>query len=74
MLRFIRRPWKTKTPTQSSERGVGATGEHVDPSGCLFVERHVQLLSAPEVMKQHGKLAGYGNDGLTLGLLAASAS
>jgi hypothetical protein len=31
-------------------------------------------LSAPEVMKQHGKLAGYGNDGLTFGLLAASAS
>jgi hypothetical protein len=27
MLRFIRRPWRAKTPTQSSERGVGATGE-----------------------------------------------
>jgi hypothetical protein len=27
MLRFIRRPWKAKTPTQSSERGVDATGE-----------------------------------------------
>ena len=27
MLPFIRRPWKTKTPTQSSERRVGATGE-----------------------------------------------
>jgi len=25
-------------------------------------------------MKQHGKLASYGNDGFTFGLLAASAS
>jgi hypothetical protein len=65
---------KAEVGSQSSEHGVVATGEHVDPSGCLFVERHVRLLSAPEVMKQHGKLAGYGNDGLTFGLLAASAS
>jgi hypothetical protein len=27
MLRFIRRLWKAKTLTQSSERGVSATGE-----------------------------------------------
>ena len=27
MLLFIRRSWETKTPTQSSERGVDATGE-----------------------------------------------
>ena len=27
MLPFIGRPWKTKTPTQSSERGVDAMGE-----------------------------------------------
>jgi hypothetical protein len=27
MLPFLGRPWKTKTPTQSSERGMDATGE-----------------------------------------------
>jgi hypothetical protein len=63
---------KAEVGSQSSEHGVVATGKHVDLSGCLFVERHVSFLSAPEVMKQHGKLAGYGNDGLTLGLLATS--
>ena len=72
MLPFIGRPWKTKTRTQSSEHGVVATDKHVELSGCFFVERHVRLLSAPEVMEQHGQLAGYGNDGLTLGLLATS--
>jgi hypothetical protein len=72
MLLFIGRPQKTKTRTQSSERGVVATGKHVDLSGCLFVERHVRLLSAPEVMKQHGQFARYGNDGLALSLLATS--
>ena len=51
MLPFIGRPWKTKTRTQSSEHGVVATSNHVDLSGCLFVERHVRLLSAPEVME-----------------------
>jgi hypothetical protein len=63
---------KAEVGSQSSEHGVVATGKHVDLSGCLFVERHVQLLSAPEVMKQHGQLARYGNDGLALGLLATS--
>ena len=63
---------KTEVGSQSSEHGVVATGEHVDLSSSLFVERHVSFLSAPEVMKQHGQLAGYGNDGLTLGLLATS--
>jgi hypothetical protein len=29
-------------------------------------------LRAPEMMKQHGKLAGYRNDSLTSGLLATS--
>ena len=72
MLLFIGRSQKTKTRTQSSEHGVVATGEHVDLSSRLFVERHVQLLGAPEVMKQHGQLARYGNDGLTSGLLATS--
>lgn len=72
MLPFIGRPWKTKTRTQSSEHGVGATVEHVDLSGCLFVERHVRLLSAPEVMEQDGQLACYCDDGLTLGLLTTS--
>jgi len=35
MLPFIGRPCETKTPTQSSERGVDATGELYDrcPSG-----------------------------------------
>jgi hypothetical protein len=51
MLPFIGRPWKTKTRTQSSEHGIVATGEHVDLSSCLFVERYVWLLRAPEVMK-----------------------
>src|ERR1700678_4775515 len=74
MLPFIGRRWKTKTRTQSSEHGVVATGKHVDLSGCLFVERHVRLLGAPEVMKQHGQLARDGNDGLALGLLATSSS
>ena len=72
MLPFIGRPRKTKTRTQSSEHGVVATGKHVDLSGCLFVERHVRLLSAPEVMEQHGQLACYCDDGLTLGLLTTS--
>ena len=61
---------KAEVGTQSSEHGVLATDEHVDLSSSLFVERYVRFLSAPEVMKQHGKLAGYGNDGFALGLLA----
>ena len=65
---------KAEVGSQSSEHGVVATGKHVDLSGCLFVERHVRLLGAPEAVKQHGKLAGYGNDGLTFGLLASSRS
>ena len=72
MLPFIGRPQKSKTRTQSSEHGVVATGKHVDLSGCLFVERHVRFLSTPEAMEQHSELTGYGNDGFTLGLLAAS--
>ena len=63
---------KAEVGSQSSEHGVVATGEHVDLSGCLFVERHVSLLRAPEVMKQHGQLARYCNDGLTLRLLTTS--
>jgi hypothetical protein len=65
---------KAEVGSQSSEHGVVATGEHVDLSSRLFVERHVRFLSAPEVMKQHGKLAGYCDYGLTLGLLATSGS
>ena len=63
---------KAEVGSQSSEHGVFATGKHVDLSGCLFIERHVRLLSAPEVMKQHGKLACYCNNGLALGLLTTS--
>ena len=74
MLPFIGRPRRPKSRSQSSEHGVVATGEHVDLSSSLFVERHVRLLGAPEVMKQHRKLAGYGNDGLAFGLLATSGS
>lgn len=65
---------KAEVGSQSSKHGVVATGEHIDLSSSLFVERHICSLGAPEVMKQRGKLAGYGNDGLTFGLLAASAS
>ena len=72
MLPFIGRPWKTKTRTQSSEHGVVATGKHGHISGSLFVERDVRLLGTPKAVKQHGKLAGYCNDGFALGLLAAS--
>ncbi len=74
MLPFIGRPWKTKTRTQSSEHGVVATGEKGHSLGRLFVERHVWLLGAPEVMEQHGQLAGHGDNRLALGLLAASSS
>ena len=63
---------KAEVGSQSSEHGVVATGKHVDLSGCLFVERHVRLLGAPEVMKQHGQLARDGNNGLAFGLLATS--
>ena len=63
---------KAEVGSQSSEHGVVATGKHVDLSGCLFVEGHVRLLGIPEVMKQHGQLARYGNNGLALGLLATS--
>jgi hypothetical protein len=65
---------KAEVGSQSSEHGVVATGEHVDLSSSLLIERHVRFLGAPEVMEQHGKLASYGNDGLTFGLLAAAAS
>ena len=63
---------RAETRTQSSAHGVVATGKHGGLSGCSFVERHVRLLGAPEAVKQHGQLAGYCNDGLTLGLLATS--
>jgi len=72
MLPFIGRSWKTKTRTQSSEHGVVATGKQDHGLGCLFVERHVRLLGTPEAVKQHGKLACYGNNGLALSLLATS--
>ena len=63
---------KAEVGSQSSEHGFVATGEHVDLSSSLFVERHIRSLAAPEMMKQHRKLAGHGNDGLTSGLLATS--
>ena len=72
MLPFIGRSWKTKTRTQSSEHGVVATGKQDHGLGCLFVERHVRLLGTPEAVKQHGKLACYGNNGLALGLPTTS--
>jgi hypothetical protein len=63
---------KAEVGSQSSERGVVATGEHVDLSDSLFVERHIRSLGPPEMMKQHSQLPRYGNDGLALGLLATS--
>jgi hypothetical protein len=63
---------KAEVGSQSSEHGVVATGEHVDLSSSLFVERHVSLLRAPEVMKQHGQLARYCDDGFTFSLLAST--
>ena len=63
---------KAEVGSQSSEHGVVATGEHVDLSSSLLVERHIRSLGAPEVMKQHGQLARYGNDGLTLRLVTTS--
>jgi hypothetical protein len=65
---------KAEVGSQSSEHGVVATGEHVDISSSLFIERHIRRLSAPEMMKKHCKLASYCNDGLAPGLLAASRS
>ena len=63
---------KAEVGSQSSEHGVVATGKHGHLLGGLFIERHVRLLGAPEAMKQHGKLAGYCNNSLALGLLATS--
>jgi hypothetical protein len=63
---------KAEVGSQSSEHGVVATGEHVDLSSSLFVERHVCSLGAPEVMEQHCKLASYCNNGLALSLLTTS--
>jgi hypothetical protein len=63
---------KAEVGSQSSEHGVVATGEHVYLSSNLLVERHVRFLGAPEVMEQHGKLAGDRNHSLALGLLATS--
>ena len=74
MLLFIGRSQRTKTRTQSSEHGVVATGKHFDLSSSLFVKRHIRLLRAPEAVKQHRQLAGYGNNGFALGLLATSSS
>jgi hypothetical protein len=64
--------FRTKTRTQSSEHGVVATGKLGYLLGGVFIERHIRLLRAPEAVKQHGQLAGYCNNGLTLGLLATS--
>ncbi len=69
---IYRTAFMAKVGSQSSEHGVIATGKHGHLLGGLFVERHVQLLGAPEMMKQHGQLARNGNDGLALGLLATS--
>ena len=63
---------KAEVGSQSSEHGVVATGKHFDLSSSLFVERHVRLLRAPEVMKQHGEFAGHCDHGFTLRLLTTS--
>jgi hypothetical protein len=74
MLLFIGRSQKTKTRTQSSERGVVATGKLGHLLGRLLIERHVRLLGGPQAMEQNGQLACYRNDGLALGLPAPSGS
>ena len=67
MLRFIRRPWRAKTPTQSSERGVGQRVNLMRP-----VERtDVRSLRGPKVMQQNCQFAGHGHDGLVLRLFAS---
>src|ERR1700742_2407933 len=65
---------KTKVGSQSSERGIVATGKHGHRSGGCGIERHVGFLSGPQSMKQNGKLASYGDNGLAPGLLTASTS
>jgi hypothetical protein len=72
MLPFIRRSWKTKTRTQSSERGIDATGKHDDLSGGCRMERDVGLLGGPKVMEQDCQLACYRYDGLVLRLFAST--
>ena len=72
MLLFMSRSRKTKTPSQSSERGIVATGKPDEVLGSLFVERYVRFLRGPEMIKQNGQLTSYCNDGLVSGLLAAS--
>src|ERR1700748_2295257 len=63
---------ETKVGSQSSERGIVATGKHRHRSGSSGIERHVGVLGRPESMEQHCKLASNGNDSFTPGLLAAS--
>jgi hypothetical protein len=72
MLPFIRRSWKTKTRTQSSEHGVIATAQRSHFLGSLFVKGHVLFLSGPEAMEQHGQLTGDGDYGLALGLFPST--
>jgi hypothetical protein len=54
MLPFLRRSWKTKTRTQSSEHGVVATGQQAHLLRSLFVKRYVRLLCRPEAMEKDG--------------------
>ena len=63
---------KTKVGSQSSERGIVATGKDRHRSGGCGIERHVGFLGGPDSMEQHCKLASNGNNSLTPGLLAAS--
>ncbi len=63
---------KAKTRTQSSEHGVVATCEHRLLLSDSCVERHVRLLRGPDAMQQDGQLTRYRDNGLALGLLAAS--
>ena len=63
---------KAEVGSQSSEHDVVATGKQDHLLSRLLVERHVRLLCAPEVMEQHGELAGHCYNGLALGLLATS--
>ena len=71
MLLFMSRPRKTKTRTQSSERGVVATGKPDELLGSLFVKRHIRFLCCPEMMEQDSQLASYCNNSFTPRLPAA---
>jgi hypothetical protein len=67
-----RSAFTAKTPSQSSEHGVVATGQHDHLSGSLGVEGRIRLLRDPDAMEQDGQFTCYSDHGLVPGLLTAS--